>query len=76
MSSPRCALVFRQVVGNGPVLKALPCVGNFSATLVLGHVQKHSFDIAEEGFERDSGSPPDSGVACDMLAMVVSPFSS
>ena len=64
------------MVGNGPVLKALPCVGHFPATLVLGHVQKHSFDIVEEGFGRDSGSPPDSGVACDVLATVVSPFSS
>ena len=76
VSSPCCAQVFHQVaraVGNGPVLKALPCVGNFSAILVLGHVQKHSFDSAEEGFVRDSGSPPDFGVACDVVAMVVSP---
>ena len=40
-------------------------VGNFSATLVPG----------QEDFVRDSGSPPDSGVACDGIAMVVPPFS-
>ena len=39
--------VFHQVtrvVGNGLVLKALHCVGNFSATLVPGQVQKRSFE--------------------------------
>ena len=75
MSSPHFAQVFHQlarVVGNGLVLKALPCVGNFSATSMPGTQFRH----CQECFERDSGSPPDSGMACDVAAMVVSHFSS